>query len=733
MKRRFLILPVAALLALLLLLHGGGVGRSPGRGADGSDGYEAEEVPPEGAVASSDPGAVPDEAADSAAESFLLGGVVLDEERTRDTAPAELMLSDPRGPGAPFAVTTADAAGVFLLRIPRKTIPRDARGEASFDLVARRAPDRISWTQRVVVPDDSERLWIALRMQRQGSVRAQVVDATGAPVAGAPCLLLFHPTRVEAWEIRATEAWRSLLSDERGFVRTDCPPGAVYLWARRPDGLFGARVRGVVAAGEPLDLGRVPVADRECRLTLRFEEAEGRPVPGVGVRIAAEESVQRFLRADCGDEVVHALADAHGTVELRVASEAAPLAVAVAAPGFRSLALRLDRAAARAEHRIRLERTTAFRVRLRTESGAAVPADLVRWQVFPSDLEQLSASCRGVGPDPGESFQPTEAEGDGARWVRHRFEAEPRFDGDAFRFEVESEGSYVAEAFLAGGIRRSATIAVGPGGGDPPTADLTVPDGRVVDLLVEEDPESPSFSASLYVWPATADLPPSDWPANNAEAIDATVCGSRIASAPGLRNPLWIPAWATHLSVLRLWPREPLDERMGGGHSVRGICPACGAPTIRCDHPAPGSRFDGPPGARRFLFQRPDYVRASTRAAIPVAPAGARATVVVRPPAASRESFPVAVEIRLGGLPLREAGIPVRVLTDDPALAPEERHRRGTTDDAGVVRFRLPAGEWRASLDGTVAPPGRVPFRVAPTDRPIVVPLAVDAPAPERR
>lgn len=644
----------------------------------------------------------------------VVNGIVLNEDGSLASSGVEVVASL-RASRAIIATASTDNSGRYILKATG-----DGAGDAIIgqwvDLVARRGPNATSRTHAFCISGGDPPVWLPLQLQRAGIVSVEVVTDSGAPVPLAKCWLGVWPLAVASWEIHATDGYYAdATADALGIAEIPCPPGHVMVWCRAPEGIFSLPATGTLEPGGALELGPIPVPSSYAHVRMQILDSLGAPVANAGVRLTPEHGVQRLLTPSGGDDVVHFCADAAGQISIRVATGERPLLGVVGAPDFLPLAFSCGRAPGSRSYEVRLEPKPRFRVVVRTESGAVLPRDAsLRWH-GPTRRDLKRPGYRFVALDQSHPAAPSHDLTDDVGWVERRFTvAAPRVDGDSFTFLVNSSGRHAIELEMCPGVRRAGEIeAAWP---DVQSLELVVPDGRPVRVLAigAGDPHS------LFAWPATASMPPDDWPATPAEDADASVLGSRLLAEESRESTLWVPSWATHVAVRRI--REITRIRELAGHVVGARCYACGGDVRDCGHDEPGSAWDGPPGGRRFLWARPPYTQRLERVEIP---AGAAPVIEYRIPPHEPGAARVTARVMVDQHPIEQAGVWVIARTTELGVPPEDRLVRMQTDSQGVARFALPAADWEFALDPALVPSHPVHARVGVDDDVVEVVIPV--------
>lgn len=648
------------------------------------------------------------------AARVLVHGIVVDD--TGPTGPGVTVRAEfaQTARGA-FATAETDADGVFELRVAdtpawSEAWPVAARadeggvdwgrlGNDLFQMIASTADGRrLSAPTSVAVEETGPDCWLVLVLERPAVVRARAVDGAGAPVPGAIVRLLSSRGRIEeSWQGRASGGMLVATADERGVVETRVVGGRVRAWVRRPDGLFGSSRRADLAPGETCDLGDLEVATRTATYRLKIVDPEGRPLRDAAIRFTAEDMAQRFVPGAHGPHVrgndgVHDRADETGVVTFASTVGPKPMVVSVGAEGHLPLFVVLDRSSPGVfEHRVQLTPVKWLRIRLEDTGGRALKEevdvsfhvsrikddgghDFVRFRappvlLGPVDAETAHATLEELGP-----------------W-QLRFLPRPRtkhgmFDADSSTYELPLPGAghYRVRALVSPGAWTEAYVDADA----PSPTVLRVPAGRRVEV-VGTPVEGADHWHQWCAWPATADRPAADWPANRKEAGDAGRSGSKLFRDAGLRARLWLPLGYTHLAYRRF---------EGMIRAPRSL------PTDAAAAPPPGAvRVPGRDG--RYADER------TYRVALPEV---AEAPVQVPLPARAdpRHAGTVRVQLTLGGRPLAQAGIVVRALwLDSPPSAPGRGAsvaQRRETDADGVATLHLRPGEHEIGLTRGLMP-----------------------------
>jgi len=621
-----------------------------------------------------------------------------------------------------LATTETDAAGDFVLPLPSPAELRGrlaARGDPSRggeDLSLRliateRGARLVSRPYELLVREARSGGWVPLRLEASGTLRATAVDAAGAGVADALLCVLHWPPRVDrSWEIRSAAActyWAK--SDASGTVTLRLPPGKSRLWARAPEGIFGASREGVVEAGEVLDIGTIRVGGLASIHRLSIRDEAGVPIVGAGLRLGVEHAVQRRLGSGGGGYTTHFRSDRDGRIEFSIDPGETAVEMGIGARGFVAVRALLDRSRPGLfEHEVTLLRAPSLRVRIEIEGGAPAPPDLpVRFQWPHRALGASDFRTIQLG-DVGSLAQPESAVPCAEYMSLDHSDREPRRDARSgeWRIPLPGAGEYPFTASIAPGFAFRERIEV-PESGEAPVWVLRLPAGRLVTLTVVNAP-SPERLRLLRVWPATSSVPPADWPSTREEAVDGCLTAAPLFEDSAAGSPtrvLWIPSEFSHLFAKFLIDFE-IPVSLGRDHpGHESPCALCGE-RGDCGHPRPSDPGAWPPGRRRFSASPPVDSASAFRLPIPEERAP---TVVLDLTEPQRRVARVRVQVRVGDAPLRQRGLAVvafRVRAGDasPVAASEPMETEASTNGEGLATLLLAPGDYEVHLPRDLAP-----------------------------
>lgn len=628
--------------------------------------------------------------------------------------------------GRPPFVAHTDAQGDFVLEFP-------SGGDAN---VAFSAVDPlrslVSPATEFALTELRNRVWVPLRMDAAATVILRAVDGTGRPVPRAECWLRHSAADFsETWRLRSFQPRSTLYeADDQGQLRLHLPAGKLRLWCRAPGSAFGDRRVLALAAGALVDMGDVECAAAASTLELRFIDTAGAPVPGVALRIESALAVPIPDESDRHDSWVHSQSDTEGRVRLTTRASDEPAIIGAVASGFRPLHMVVDvSGGGETGHDVVLERAAVVPIHVEMEGGGPLPeaaefgisCHTVGSRLY-SDEGQARIQWRELGPRADLSLRRRQMpeNGPAASLLRRLFA-----DGDTRReatgsyvLHLPEDGCYTISAWLRPCWTGTSTVTVVDGKPSIDQIRFEVPAGRWVRCTVRrESPDGAGLDSVLsepvWIWPATRDLPPSDWPSNAPEAQDAVRSGVRAGDGSEESVGLWVPAKSTHLAL----------ARFAAPPQRSGARPPSGTPVDRTL--ALESAWLVPGANRRqaevtikleFLRVRiPDGPRPEVTAVVP------RSTVW---PTLRTIRF----QVSLDGEPLRARGVPVRLTALAVDVSYPTNHASHVvqvlrTDGDGSIEIRLPPGRYAALIDPAFAPRRRIRFNVSAGEESIVVQL----------
>jgi hypothetical protein len=492
-----------------------------------------------------------------ATDHILARGIVLRTDGSCAGAGVQVLatLTDS---ATPIASTTTDSVGRFELR---ERLPPGMTESASRDelvtLEARDPPRGLvsgpRQTMRSLLSRGDGEI---LELRGGGRVTAIAIAPSGQPVPRAEFALLARP------EGRVS-GWRRLRADRTGRIEALVPSGSVLAWCRSDGGVFGARVRGDIAAGVTTDLGTVTTGGGGLRTTLRILDRQGLPIPDAAANVEAAFNAVRVLTPVRPSRLVDLVADADGRIPLPLPVSVEPVELAVSAPGFAPVDITLDRSTPEPrEFAITLLRRPTIEVRILAPDGS--PVDLEpRWSARVDEewegledrggrrhIELGLSSIRSL-PDEGDE-RPVTVIG----WWSGGQEKPARLSPGVFRLTVTRPAIWEVTAVVPGGAETSTLVRVAPGL-DAPRVDLPLPAGRLVEVQaarprdVSPGRRRPTESelTRLGAWPTRADELPDDRVLRRGSGGRGTVRLHESPDGRSFRGSLWLPWTWTHVAV----------------------------------------------------------------------------------------------------------------------------------------------------------------------------------------
>jgi len=663
---------------------------------------------------------------------FAVQGVILDPDGSPAGPGIPVNLAFREAASGPIQSTESLADGRFRIQFefPRSWTsawPASLRADdgglsperhphAPFALSARR-PDgsAASRTHLARLDEAGPDLWIVLQLVKPTRITATAVDAQGHVVPRARVrFLVSHREEPQPWDHRAFQSsWHEVEADSEGRAILDSPADSAFAWARAPGGLYGRRLRGTVEE-RILDFGNVEVGGATTEVELRIRDGVGEPVSGGRIRLESAHAVQRWLRHDPGNSRSFAASDSEGRIVIRTSTGPQPLLAGVAAPGFSPMNLAIDVSrSGKRSHEVVLRSAPRLRLRVRTQSGASLPASIkpvvqVTYQrpdgsfgvptsrvdfgvlggvdeasararldqMDPTPAQYLDSFVRSVNPSPGSL-------------------------ANGIVRDLAGPGRYLVRVHVAPGIRAETFCDVSAE--STVNAEVAIPDGRRVSVDFARPTSGDWTKDRLWVWPASGMLPADDWPANRREVRDAVTSGAVVQWDHSRPLELWIPTRCTHLFCKWL----PFGER-GGRLDTR----------YRTEYVIPGTRRW--PGVEDGLANRltariavPEQTDADIRAAPP-------------DPIPQLALTRVAVSIEFAGSPLRQPGIDVQARRTRalPGLEIPKRFPRiqvSPTVSNGVATLHLLPAHYEVSVRGRDGPSRPVALEVLPGSGPLSV------------
>ncbi|MCC7138415.1 MAG: sigma-70 family RNA polymerase sigma factor [Planctomycetes bacterium] len=259
-------------------------------------------------------------------------------ERTRRTVEVELLAPD----GTPVAsglvvvhsgerVGELRSSGAGMRAVGARFVAEvedeglvDVRVEHVEDAAGRRVDARPT----VVRDVDPTRGPVRVRLERGRSVTVRVVDEAGRPVPGATVFagprasLPFPPSSVSL----LAPDWTGTTDDAGVHVAVGRPLDDVAVVALPPRGRYGPAVQRLAPRQDDVTL----VLARGVSVAGRVDDADGAPIAGAGVRVAAAGDLEPSLRGDDGPEWARAGWTATTGADGRFSVDGVPPALAVA-------------------------------------------------------------------------------------------------------------------------------------------------------------------------------------------------------------------------------------------------------------------------------------------------------------------------------------------------------------------------------------------------------------------
>lgn len=585
---------------------------------------------------------------------ITLTGFVFDEQQRPVGAGIEVFREEPSDAATE---TQADGSWRLMLQLRKSELEQAL-------LVRARDPQTGSESALggVAIDRSGRASAVFLRLRPSLIVRGRVVDAAGAPVAGATVRLLADADPAQGTPSWATNEGMDRTVEHRSGSDGRCEipvarSGRIRVAARGGEGqALGPSRWWTLPSDGDLDVGDVALAGEAATTwRLRFVDPEGTPATSVRVRFGQDGG---FLlpEPDSPHTLPELLTDGDGRVEVSLATATEPLWAAVGSSEYESRFLRLDRTVAGIRD---AELTLAPRATLRVklvhpalstllEAGVEVVTDLAaRTEAAPIDGLDAATGGRAVVPEGLPTWRLLEYD---IASTEHSPDAE-----GLFRLRVP-RGAELALTVRVGRHNLTSVRTAVPR--DRASSDLDVDLGEGRPVVVDWDgwtrsartPTRPeTWLAALAAWPADRDL------------VEESEGG------------------------LELLPRELSMVRASDPKSLLWLEP--GVDTIAFGFVERGARLHGGHVVVHALGQK--QVAADAHRVKPPSPEA--------PDAAARL---VRVRVQFGEA-RPTGGIPVVVMRDssseDPRGAPRG-HRDVPTNADGMALVRLLPGRYRVTV-----------------------------------
>ena len=624
-----------------------------------------------------------------------LSGIVYEEDRTPVLDPTEVRLEiqtdrgvvlfdGPIGASAVFQVALQVARHPHLLRV-RATRTRD--GQAS------------AWgSAEVWYVGSTITEWVPLRLLPAITIHGRTVDEQGRPSSDARVFVSIAGTIPEVdgfvgesdgddFEVRSDAAGRFSLRTWQGASRAE-------FYTLTHAGIAGPPRAIQWTTAQSVDAGDLIVPSQDVsRWTLRFEDEESTPCPNVlvnlgrfGARLGGTQAAVNLYdnTVSTGEDGVLQLAYPVGTHPYRIEAGSREMAT-------RSILIPPGPAGER-EARVVLEYRPGIRIRIVGESAA---------RLEDAELNVLIRQPAGSPPRPPSSHEILMLEdgmlvsfprrfgsvasvidlGPPIDVLRGSFDAVRRVGPDLFelRDADRQHANVVVRLHPESGTDQGPILANVKAElhavRDPPTMDVFVPAGRLIDFELPKPPEVPNSVsiAQLAIWI------PTDISAQTTGRDKTQLTGSVLWKSSG-------DLGRTTPRTLRLWV------------PVEAPFVACGLLEPDGDASAFGDRLALAPGSVPFEqpFLKTDDVR-------------------VRVPSAVFDSHHhVVVQLTRKGVPAAHAGLKIymrRVWTGSS----EPMGVAGTSDARGRISLRLLPGDYLAKFENRWSWTGQLKFTVGST------------------
>ncbi len=400
---------------------------------------------------------------------------------------------------------------------------------------------------------------------KAGAVTARVVDATGRPVRNAVVLCRNSgPGRVRAGQADASlSTHQEFTSDASGKVMFAQRYGRIELYARSPDGAFGAPTsRRELSVGATLDFGDVRAGGAAVPLRLRVVDAQGGPVAGawvgfdyplthlVGLQPLPDAAASDLPDAEWHDAVgssVYLRAKMDGTLRLHGLSRGlGSLDLAIGSARHQVVSVLVDLSGGGSiERTVVLSERPSRRLRLLLDSQPA--------KVFPfrATLRAATISTRSELPAESSGAARRMREDVGGPYVAEL----PA--NEEFTLYASTPSIVLVRATVSGGTVARARVEVRASQSQSPVA-LTVPDGRVVELLFHVGSLGPELGDAALGSLAVSSVSPSATQGPDGAETDRGEHPSvryrwtDVASTSSVS--VWVPWGVQALSVSALTP-----------------------------------------------------------------------------------------------------------------------------------------------------------------------------------